>query len=112
MFFATNQTGVFKNKEGFTVTFLPFIKRLKLTGHYVMLHWNKKEKKWGFYDGNNNKYYLVDANQVPPITAKCKLVDVFNGTLPSCVLLYQNCQVSINQSILTLQEVSSNDSNS
>lgn len=103
MFFSTDQKGVFKNKDDFKVDFTPFIKHLKLTKNSVILHWNKQAKKWGFYDVSNNKYYLVEADQVLPIKQEHKLIDIFSETLPSCVLLYDNCRVKISKSIVTLE---------
>lgn len=105
MFFPTSNRGIFSDKENRKVSFVPFIKRLKLDGYYVILHWNKMAQKWGFYEGNLNRYYLADANVIAPITCKHELIDVFAGSLPSCVILYRNCSIIIKNQILTIQEV-------
>lgn len=64
MFHSTGKKATFKNDTGFIVNFNHLINAHGLTGNFVIEHWNKPDKLWGYYESATDKYYLVQPTQL------------------------------------------------
>jgi hypothetical protein len=64
MFVNTGEQGVFSNDNEFIINFNYLIKAHRLTGNFVIEHWNKPDKLWGYYCALYDKYYLVDIDRL------------------------------------------------
>lgn len=103
MFYPTGQTGIFKNNEGFVIDFRPFIRKHKLMGKFVLLHYNKPENKWGIYDGSTDKYYLSSSLGVEKIKASHILLEAITDTPLKCLICYPHAFVNVEESQIQIK---------
>lgn len=62
-----------------TLDFNPLIIAHKLTGKYVLLHWQAKPKNlrtWGVYDSTTQTYRSVCSDEIPAVICEMSIVDV------------------------------------
>ena len=88
------------------LNFNPFVEHFNLEGSYVLMHWNRLYREYGYYISNGDFY----------ITATCKntSIDVVgipeeiplnDGTLPTACVIYRNAKALIGDGCISIEAV-------
>ena len=97
---------IIKDKSAIHLNFQPFITTLGLTGNYVLMHWNKLIRQYGYYDVVNDRYFVHSADKtVVNVMGVNKEIDLKDGTLPTACVVYPNSKLLFNNDILTIEPV-------
>lgn len=96
--------------NGKIIDFNPLIDFHILTGHFVLMHWNKIERLFGYYDGYSQKYFVVNSEQVDATNLlHYPLSMPSSNTLPTDVIIYPEAICyQVNEKFL-LEGISKND---
>lgn len=99
MFKGTNKPGRFISDNNLVLDFRHIIKYCRIyETSFVLEHWNRAAKKWGYFDFSSNDYYLVEVNQLSqpfPIVGE-RLSMPFSTTIkPTNVILFRDCYIEV-----------------
>ena len=81
--------------EELNLDFNPIINAYKLTGKYILLHWQAKPKNlrtWGIYDSETKTYCSVGSDEIVLPACQAKILDVPERvikTVPTAVIMFQ-----------------------
>lgn len=93
-----------KGNLGILLNFEPFISANNLVGDYVVMHWNRLYRQYGYYCSTSRMYYVVKASAVSTkVIGQALEVELNDGTLPTACVVYFNSKLSIEGDNLTVE---------
>lgn len=89
--------------NGKIIDFNPLIDFHNLTGYFVLMHWNKIERLFGYYDGYSQKYFVVNSEQVDATNLLHYPLSVpSSNILPTDVIMYPEATCYESNNIFSL----------
>lgn len=95
-----------KDKEAIHIDFNPFIDGCGLKGNFVLLHWNRLFRQYGFYDSSSDSY-IVHPAHLTIINSQGTLGEVFPDfrVLPTACIIYLNSKIEYKEHTLIIRSI-------